>query len=49
MRVADLGPEPEVDVWRFVAKYFGPLPAALAVGLEDEDRPHQHSACVTMA
>jgi hypothetical protein len=41
LRVADVRPEPEVDVWRFVAKYVGPLPAALAVGLEDEDGLHQ--------
>ena len=47
--VADLGPEPEVDLRRVAAEDFGPLPAALPVGLVDEDRPHQPSACVTMA
>jgi hypothetical protein len=41
VRVADLGPEPEVDLRRVAAEDLGPLLAALAVGLVDEDRPHQ--------
>ena len=41
VRVADLGPEPEVDLRRVAAEDVGPLLAALAVGLVDEDRPHQ--------
>ena len=49
VRVAGLGPEPEVDLRRFAAEDLGPLPAALPVGLVDEDRSHQPSAWVTMA
>ena len=50
-RIADVGPDAEVDVWRFAPEHLGPLPASHRVGLVDEDVPiaHQPSACVTMA